>query len=94
MANLESTNVLLREQLGKGSVEIFTTAAQTGKDFYAVYFHVKSTITSITVANATGDSSLHTTMPAGTTLFMRITDIDLSSGIGIGYTEHDNDTSN
>lgn len=94
MAKHDSTNVLLREQLGKGSVEIFTTAAQTGKDFYAVYFPVTSTITSITVANATGDSSLHTTMPAGTTLFMRITDIDLSSGIGIGYTEHDNDTSN
>ena len=94
MAKHDSTNVLLREQLGKGTVEIFTTAAQTGKDFYEVYFPVTSTITSITVANATGDSSLHTTMPAGTTLFMRITDIDLSSGIGIGYTEHDNDTSN
>ena len=83
---IENVQQLLVEQLGKnGSTEIFTTAAQTGKDFYAVYFPVDSVVSAITVANGTGDSSLHTTLPAGTTLFMNITAITLTSGIGVGY---------
>tara|TARA_Y100000361_G_scaffold123067_1_gene115579 strand:+ start:910 stop:1185 length:276 start_codon:yes stop_codon:yes gene_type:complete len=85
---IENVQQLLAEQLGKnGSTEIFTTAAQTGKDFYAVYFPVTSVISAITVADATGESALQTTMPAGTTLFMNITAITLTSGIGIGYHE-------
>ena len=62
-------------------------AAQTGKDFYAVYFPVTSVVSAITVADATGESALQTTLPAGTTLFMNITAITLTSGIGIGYHE-------
>jgi hypothetical protein len=92
MSLTDSTNSLLREQLGKGSVEVFTTVAQTGKDYYAVYFPVTSTISSITVANATGESALQTTVPAGTTLFMRTTAITLTSGIGVGYLELDGRT--
>ena len=85
---IENNNELLREQLGKnGSTEIFTTAAQTGKDWYCVYFPVTSVISAITVANASGESALQTTIPAGTTLFMNITAITLTSGIGIGYYE-------
>ena len=85
---IENVQQLLVEQLGKnGSTEIFTTAAQTGKDFYAVYFPVTSVISAITLADATGESALQTTMPAGTTLFMNITAITLTSGIGIGYHE-------
>tara|TARA_R100000734_G_C3255950_1_gene56052 strand:- start:9 stop:287 length:279 start_codon:yes stop_codon:yes gene_type:complete len=86
---IDSNNDLLREQLGKGSVEIFnaSSGAQTGKDFYAVYFPVTSVISAITIANATGDTILQTTIPAGTTLFMNITAITLASGIGVGYDE-------
>jgi len=85
---IENVQQLLVEQLGKnGSTEIFTTAAQTSKDFYAVYFPVTSVISAITVADATGESALVTTLPAGTTLFMNITAITLTSGIGIGYHE-------
>ena len=84
---LDNNNDLLREQLGKGTVEIFTTVAQTSKNYYAVYFPVTSVVSSITVADATGESALQTTLPAGTTLFMNVTDIQLSSGIGIGYDE-------
>ena len=85
---IENVQQLLVEQLGKnGSTEIFTTAAQTGKDFYAVYFPVTSVVSAITVADATGESALQTTLPAGTTLFMNITAITLTSGIGIGYYE-------
>jgi len=83
---IENVQQLLTEQLGKnGNTEIFTTAAQTSKNFYCVYFPVNTVIASITVANATGESALQTTIPAGTTLFMNITAITLTSGIGIGY---------
>ena len=67
---IENVQQLLMEQLGKnGGTEIFTTAAQTSKDFYAVVFPVESVIASITVADATGEAALQTTLPAGTTLF-------------------------
>tara|TARA_R100000773_G_scaffold7202_1_gene7274 strand:+ start:303 stop:578 length:276 start_codon:yes stop_codon:yes gene_type:complete len=82
----ENVQQLLSEQLGKnGNTEIFTTAAQSGKNFYCVHFPVESVISAITVANATGESALQTTLPAGTTLFMNITAITLTSGVGIGY---------
>ena len=85
---IENVQQLLVEQLGKnGSTEIFTTAAQTGKDWYCVYFPVTSVVSAITVADATGESALQTTLPAGTTLLMNITAITLTSGIGIGYYE-------
>ena len=85
---IENVQQLLTEQLGKnGGTEIFTTAAQTSKDYYCVYFPVNSVISSITVADATGESALETTMPAGTTFFMNVTAIQLTSGIGIGYHE-------
>lgn len=70
-----------------GDVEIFTTAAQTGKNFYSVHFPVESVISALTADGCTGESALLTTVPAGTTLFIgKITAITLTSGIGIGYT--------
>ena len=84
---VENNNELLREQLGKGVVEVFTTVAQTGKDWYAVQFVLESVVSAITVADCTGASSLVTTIPAGTTLFMNITAITLTSGLAIGYVE-------
>tara|TARA_R100000458_G_C8218259_1_gene203469 strand:- start:632 stop:931 length:300 start_codon:yes stop_codon:yes gene_type:complete len=97
MSLVDSSNTLLREQLGKGKVDIFTTDDMSTKDYYCVYFPVASVISSITVGNASGaadtnPNKLHTTVPAGTTLFMRITGITLSSGIGIGYMESDERT--
>ena len=92
MSLIDNNNILLREMLGKGSVEVFTTSAQTSKDYYAIYFVQESVISSITVANASGESALQTTIPAGTTLFFRTTAITLSSGLAIGYTEHDGKT--
>jgi|TARA_R110002012_G_scaffold254956_1_gene434110 hypothetical protein len=84
---IDNNNDLLREQLGKGTVEVFTTVAQTSKNYYAVYFPVTSVVSAITVADATGESALQTTLPAGTTLFMNVTAITLTSGIGVGYDE-------
>ena len=64
-----------------------TTAAQTSKDFYCIHFPVESVVASITVADATGEAALHTTLAAGTVLFMNVTAITLTSGVGIGYKE-------
>ena len=42
---IENVQQLLTEQLGKnGGTEIFTTADQTSKDWYCVYFPVESVI--------------------------------------------------
>ena len=85
---IENVQQLLSEQLGKnGNTEIFTTAAQTSKNFYCVHFPVESVVSAITVADATGESALISTMPAGTTLIMNITAITITSGIGVGYVE-------
>jgi len=85
---IENIQQLLTEQLGKnGGTEIFTTAAQTSKDWYCVHFPVESVIASITVADATGEAALQTTLPAGTVIFMNVTAITLTSGVGIGYSE-------
>ena len=85
---IENVQQLLTEQLGKNNAtEIFTTADQTSKNWYCVYFPVESVVASITVANATGEAALHTTLPAGTTLFMNVTQVQLTSGVGVGYQE-------
>ena len=81
---VKNTTDLLNEQLGRNTCTIFTTTAQT-EDFYAVHFVTESVISSITVANGTGDANLQTTIPAGTTLFMNITAITLTSGLAVGY---------
>ena len=88
MAAIENVQQLLMEQLGKNNAtEIFTTVAQTSKDWYCVYFPVETVVAAITVANATGESALVTTLPAGTTLFMNVTAITLTSGVGVGFQE-------
>ena len=83
---IKNTQALLNEQLGGlGEIEVFTTTAQTGKDFYAIYFVQESVISAITMANTTGASNLVTTIPAGMTLFGNTTAITLTSGLAIGY---------
>lgn len=83
---IKNTQALLSEQLGQlGGVEIFTTAAQTGKDYYAIYFVQESVIAAITMTNSTGSSNLLTTVPAGMTLFGQTTAITLTSGLAIAY---------
>ena len=83
---IKNTQALLNEQLGGlGEIEVFTTTAQTGKDYYAIYFIQESVISSITMTNTTGASNLVTTIPAGMTLFGNTTAITLTSGLAIGY---------
>tara|TARA_R110001599_G_scaffold100006_2_gene256172 strand:+ start:1860 stop:2144 length:285 start_codon:yes stop_codon:yes gene_type:complete len=89
---IENVQQLLTEQMGKNRCDVIATTAMTGKDYYAVHFPVESVISSITAANATtaagsAIANLHTTMVAGTTIFLNITAITLSSGVGLCYYE-------
>ena len=94
MAKTDSNNDLLREQLGKGTVEVINSSsgAQTSKDYYAVYFPKSSTVSAISI-NGSAESKLVDTFGAGVTLFCRVTAITLSSGTAICYVETDGDTS-
>lgn len=82
----KNTTELLEEQMGKGlgTSTVFTTAQQTG-DFYCVQFVADSTISSIAANNCDGEAALQTDITAGTVLFLNITEITLSSGLAIVY---------
>tara|TARA_R110000744_G_scaffold73447_1_gene146990 strand:- start:240 stop:524 length:285 start_codon:yes stop_codon:yes gene_type:complete len=89
---IENVQQLLTEQMGKNRCDIIGTVAMTAKDYYCVHFPVESVIASITAANATTATgsaigNLHTTMAAGTTLFLNVTAITLTSGVGLCYYE-------
>ena len=89
---IENVQQLLTEQLGKHRCDVITTTAMTSKDYYAIHFVTESVIASIAATNiqtGTGSaaSSLHTTIPAGTTLFLQCTAITLTSGLAICYYE-------
>ena len=93
MATIENVQELLTEQLGKRRCDVINTTNMTGKNYYCVHFVTESEILSITASNATSlaGSDLSNldgeTLPAGTTLFLNITQIQLTSGIGICYYE-------
>ena len=89
---IENVQQLLTEQLGKHRCDVITTTAMTGKEYYAIHFVTESVIAAIAADNiqtGTGSaaSSLHTTIPAGTTLFLQCTAITLTSGLAICYYE-------
>tara|TARA_R100000781_G_scaffold71709_1_gene44941 strand:- start:1194 stop:1478 length:285 start_codon:yes stop_codon:yes gene_type:complete len=89
---IENNNELLREQLGKHRCDVIATTAMTGKSYYAIHFPVTSVIASIAAANATtatgsAISNLHTTISAGTTIFLNVTAITLTSGVALCYYE-------
>ena len=87
---IENVQQLLTEQLGKHRCDVIGTTAMSGKDYYAIHFPVESVIASIAASNVqtgTGSaiSNLHTTMAAGTTLFLAVSAITLTSGVAICY---------
>ena len=87
---IENVQQLLTEQLGKNRCDVVTTTAMTGKDYYAIHFPVESVVSAITASNvttATGSTivSLKTTYPAGTTLFLNVNTLTLTSGLAICY---------
>ena len=89
---IENVQQLLTEQMGKNRCDVIGTTAMSSKDYYAVHFPVKSVIASIAAANATtaagsAIANLHTTMEAGTTIFLNVTAITLTSGVALCYYE-------
>ena len=89
---IENVQQLLTEQLGKNRCDIINTTAMTGKDYYAIHFVTESVIASIVASNATtvtgsAIANLQTTMAAGTTIFLNVTAITLTSGVALCYYE-------
>jgi hypothetical protein len=87
---IENVQQLLTEQLGKNRCDVITTTGMTGKDYYAIYFVTESVIEEIVASNiqtgaGSAAASLHTTIAAGTTLFLNVTAITLASGLAICY---------
>ncbi len=87
---IENVQQLLTEQLGKNRCDVITTTPMSGKDYYAVHFVTESVIDSIVASNiqtgaGSAAASLNTTMAAGTTLFLNVTAITLTSGVAICY---------
>ena len=82
---MADTNDLLRQQLGQtnGGV-IFSSAAQTGKDCFAVQFLKESVISNL-ASDLANPAEIYTTIPAGTIIFGKITAITLTQGVAIGY---------
>ena len=69
---IENVQQLLTEQLGKNRCDVILTDNMTSKDYYAIHFPIESVILS---------------MAAGTTIFLNITAITLTSGVGLCYYE-------
>lgn len=89
---IENVQQLLSESMGKNRCDVISTTAMTSKDYYCVHFPVESVVASITATNATAAAgsaiaNLHTTFAAGTTIFLNITAITLTSGVGLCYYE-------
>ena len=92
MAAIENVQELLTEQLGKRRCDVVTTTAMTGKNYYAVHFPITSVVTAITASNVTAAAgsavaSLITTYPAGTTLFLNVLTLTMTSGLALCYYE-------
>jgi|TARA_R110000823_G_scaffold302300_1_gene423493 hypothetical protein len=92
MAGIENVQELLTEQLGKRRCDVVTTTAMTGKDYYCVHFPLTSVVTVITAANVTSVAgsavaSLVQTYPAGTTLFLNVNTLTMTSGLALCYYE-------
>ena len=87
---IENVQQLLTEQLGKNRCDVVTTDAMTGKDYYCIHFPLESAVSVITAANVTSAAgsnveSLVQTYAAGTTLFLNVNTLTLTSGLAICY---------
>lgn len=94
MSSFDTDNILLREQLGKGPVEVYSDGEDTGatvKDFYVIYFPEETVVASMTASNVTvGAGHLARTYAGGTTLFLNVTAISITTGLACCYIENSN----
>lgn len=87
---IENVQQLLTEQLGKNRCDVVTTTAMTGKDYYCIHFPIESVVTAITASNVTSaagssEASLIQTYAAGTTLFLNVNTLTMTSGLALCY---------
>jgi len=92
MAAIENVQELLTEQLGKRRCDVVTTTAMAGKNYYCIHFPIDSVVTVIAAANVTAVAGsdvadLIQTYRAGTTLFLNVTAITMTSGLALCYYE-------
>ena len=90
---IENVQQLLTEQMGKNRCDVILTDNMTSKDYYAVHFPIESVILSIAADNViegggSGVGNLNgKTMSAGTTIFLNVTQLQLTSGLALCYYE-------
>jgi len=87
---IENVQQLLTEQLGKNRCDVITTTAMSSKDYYCIHFPINSVVSSINATNVTtaagsDEANLEQTYQAGTTLFLNVHAITLTSGMAICY---------
>ena len=87
---IDNVQAVLSKQIGTNKCDVISTTTMTGKDYYCIHFPVESVINSIVATNATTAAgsdiaNLYTTMQAGTTLFLNVTAIKLTSGVAMCY---------
>jgi hypothetical protein len=89
---IDNVQAVLSKQIGTNKCDIvISTTAMTGKDYYCIHFPVES-VYSFYSSNKCyngywfcNSKSSYYNVPAGTTLFLNITDITLTSGVAICY---------
>ena len=88
---IDNVQAVLSKQIGTNKCDIVTVAegAITG-DYYCAHFPVETEINYIVAINITAvGASEHAfdnlTVPAGTTLFLNITEIEVVSGMAMCY---------
>ena len=89
---IENVQQLLTEQMGKNRCDVIATTAMSGKDYYCAHFPIESVVTVMTAANVTAAAGsdvldLVQTYPAGTTIFLNINSITMTSGLALCYYE-------
>ena len=92
MATIENVQELLTEQLGKRRCDVVTLTPMSGKEYYCIHFPIDSVVTAITADNVTAVAgsavaSLIQSYPAGTTLFLNVNSITMTSGLALCYYE-------
>ena len=88
---IDNVQAVLSKQIGTNKCDIVTSAegAIIG-DYYCAHFPVETEIADLTATNITdvgaSDSAFHSlAVPAGSTLFLNITEIEVVSGIAMCY---------
>ena len=88
---IDNVQAVLSKQIGTNKCDIITVAegAITG-DYYCAHFPVETeilglTATNITAVGASASAFNNLVLPAGSTLFLNITEIQITSGIAMCY---------